>query len=79
MLNVTTRKEAIKRLIELSKHIQKDMYFHPFKYEIEGLMNKFMTLEKRVNTPDLKEIYFCIGFLKADTKYQKLEMNDFAR
>jgi len=76
---VTTRKQAIKTLIKQSKHIRKDMYFHPFKYEIERLMEDLISLEKRITSADLKEIYFCMGFLKADKHYQSLDLNDFAR
>lgn len=79
MTTINTRKQAINRLIAHSTIIKKNMYFHPFKYEIEGLIDEFVHLEKRVATEKLKEIYFCIGFLKADKRYQQLDWNDFAR
>jgi hypothetical protein len=78
MPNITNRRQAIQRLIDLSKLIEKDMYFHPFKYEIEGLINDFEVTEKRIKSSQLKEIYFCIGFLRSDKSYKNLEINDLA-
>ena len=47
MQNITTIREARDKLIEHSKIIEKNMYFHCFKYEIEMLINDFLKLEKK--------------------------------
>jgi hypothetical protein len=77
IINITTRKQAIKKLIELSKQLNNTPRIYHWKYEIDTLMKDFILMRKMISTNDLKEIYFCIGFLKADRTYQTMDWRAF--
>ena len=63
----------------MEKQIQESNYFHPFKYEINGLMRDFLNSNKKLSTDKWKMIYFCIGFIKGNNHYKHLQPEDIVR
>jgi hypothetical protein len=75
-MEIKNFRAAVRKLVELSEHLNRKMYFHPFKYEIEHLMDEFESTDEKIPEEYLKEIFTCIGYLKASRQYRSLEMND---
>lgn len=84
---VTNYKKAITTLIQLGRkymteeEIEGD-YYHPFKYEIEGLIERmFLFVEeeniKKYSLPQTycKEVLLCIGFIISSNEFVRMERN----
>ena len=54
-------------------------YFHPFKYEINGLMRDFLNSNRKLSSDKWKIIYFCIGYIKGSDYYNYLQPGDIVR
>ena len=76
---ITSITKATNKLIEMEKYIGEENYYHPFKYEINGLMRDFIGSEKKLKSDKWKIIFFCIGFLKTNERYQRLDSSDVVR
>ncbi|CAA6799752.1 MAG: Unknown protein [uncultured Sulfurovum sp.] len=71
--------QAANKLMQMEKYIQEERDYHPFKYEMNDLIDDFVESNQKLSSDKWKIIFYCIGLLTNSSRYAKLNLNDFVR